>query len=161
LNPLTPQETSRFIAHRLQVAGYKGSGIFTPDALVLLAEVSEGIPRQINNYCFHSMSLACAERTHAIDTKIVEEVMRDLDINRFMSEVEAPMTISRLSTSTALSSGSLGSIQQPTGNMAAIEGLRSGKNGEDYLSPAEAVLHMRDVARLLHNWRGGNGHSDT
>src|SRR5450755_4707581 len=33
LNPLPPQETARFIAHRLKVAGYAGEGLFSPDAL--------------------------------------------------------------------------------------------------------------------------------
>jgi hypothetical protein len=27
---------------------------------------------------------------------------------------------------------------------------------KDQLSPAEAIEHMRDVARLLHNWKGGS-----
>jgi hypothetical protein len=31
----------------------------------------------------------------------------------------------------------------------------SSKKSADSLSPAEAVQHMRDVARLLQNWRSG------
>jgi hypothetical protein len=30
---------------------------------------------------------------------------------------------------------------------------------KDHLSPAEAIEHMRDVARLLHNWRGSDRQS--
>ena len=33
----------------------------------------------------------------------------------------------------------------------------SAEGPEGELKPAEAIEHMRDVARLLHNWRGGNG----
>jgi len=162
LSPFTSQETSRFIAHRLQVAGYKGTGLFSPEALEFIAQVSEGIPRQINNYCFHSLSLACAERKKRIDAAIVQEVARDLDINRFMSEVEPPATMSRLTTSTALSSGSLGPIEQPAEMGNAFDAAPAlEKGGTDYLSPAEAVLHMRDVAQLLHNWRSGTRRSDT
>src|SRR5437660_6680817 len=46
LSALRPEETERFIQHRLQVAGYKGASLFTPDAVALIAQVSEGIPRQ-------------------------------------------------------------------------------------------------------------------
>jgi general secretion pathway protein A len=157
LSPLTPQETSRFIAHRLQVAGYKGHGLFSPEALMLIAEASEGIPRQINNYCFHSLSLACAERKKTVDSAIVQEVMNDLDITRFMTEVEAPLTMSRLSTSGSLGAEPLGRAGESS--QEAVDPFKpvsaNPKPAADSLSPAEAVQHMRDVARLLQNWRSG------
>src|SRR5271154_5397042 len=90
LNPLPPQETARFIAHRLKVAGYTGEGLFSAEALELIAVASEGIPRQINNYCFHALSLACATRSRTVDSAVVREVINDLDISRFMTEVETP-----------------------------------------------------------------------
>ena len=55
--------------HRLQVAGYKGARLFSPEAQELIAQVSEGIPRQINNYCFHALSLACAMRKKIVDAE--------------------------------------------------------------------------------------------
>jgi len=156
LNPLSAQETARFIAHRLQVAGYKGPMLFSPEALELLSEASEGIPRQINNYCFHSLSLACAERKKTVDIAILREVVNDLDIRRFMTEVEVPSTMSsRLSAPGILSGGreGAGSYQQASANS---------KSAENSLSPAEAVQHMRNVSRLLHNWRTEvEGTSDT
>jgi type II secretory pathway predicted ATPase ExeA len=156
LSPLTPLETSRFIAHRLQVAGYKGQGLFSPDALELIAQASEGIPRQINNYCFHSLSLACAERKKTVDSSVVVEVINDLDISRFMTEVEAPLSMSRLTSAGGLNPNPMNQVyesEQKGGdpyNPAATK-----KAAEDSLSPAEAVQHMRDVARLLQNWRSG------
>ena len=56
LSPLTREEIGRFMDHRLQVAGYRGARLFSPEAQELIAQVSEGIPRQINNYCFHALS---------------------------------------------------------------------------------------------------------
>jgi type II secretory pathway predicted ATPase ExeA len=168
LNPLTPEETARFIEHRLKVAGYKGPGLFSPEALELIAEASEGIPRQINNYCFHALSLACAERSRTVDGGIVREVIKDLDISRFMTEVEAPSTGSRLMSpmgfaSMNLSPDPLGPVQGAAGQGAAgQEGeddykpvSASRKHAEDNLTPADAVQHMRDVSRLLRTWRGG------
>jgi general secretion pathway protein A len=158
LTPLSSHETSRFIAHRLQVAGYKGQGLFTPDAQEMIAQASEGIPRQINNYCFHALSLACAERKKTVDSAIVAEVINDLDISRFMTEVEAPMTMSsRLTSGNVFGSDPLrraGESDQPVNDphQAVPANL---KPAADSLSPAEAVQHMRDVARLLQNWRSG------
>lgn len=156
LAPLSPHETSRFIAHRLQVAGYKGHVLFSPEALELIAQASEGIPRQINNYCFHALSLACAERKKSVDSAIVQEVINDLDISRFMTEVEAPLTMSRLSTASGLGPEPLrraGSDQEDIDPYKPV--LANPKPAADSLSPAEAVQHMRDVARLLQNWRSG------
>jgi general secretion pathway protein A len=159
LSPLSALETSRFIAHRLQVAGHKGQRLFSGEALELIAQASEGIPRQINNYCFHSLSLACAERKKVVDGAIVREVMNDLDISRFMTEVETPITMSRLS-----SAGGLGRAFAQSSDLSQelVDPYKpestTPKTAADSLSPAEAVQHMRDVARLLQNWRGGLGH---
>lgn len=166
LNPLTPGETARFIDHRLKVAGYQGPRLFSAEALELIAEASEGIPRQINNYCFHALSLACAERSRTVDGAIVREVIKDLDISRFMTEVEAPTTMARLTSpmgfaSVNLSPNPLTPVQgsgQPAGQEERElyqPASTSGKDAEDNLSPEDAVQHMRDVSRLLRTWRGG------
>jgi general secretion pathway protein A len=156
LSPLSSYETGRFIAHRLQVAGYKGPGLFSPDAHELIAQASEGIPRQINNYCFHSLSLACAERKKTVDSAIVQEVINDLDISRFMTEVEVPLSMSRLSSGGGLGPDPLARAggSEPQGG-DPYEAVSNPKPATDSLSPAEAVQHMRDVARLLQNWRSG------
>jgi general secretion pathway protein A len=157
LIPLTPQETACFIEHRLKVAGHTGASLFSPEALYLIAEASEGIPRQINNYCFHSLSLACATRQKLVDMEIVQEVVNDLDISRFMSEVEVPASMSRLVSSGALTPDSLDPLE--SGTQATDTTFKSQvaarKRSGSSLSPAEAVQHMRDVTRLLNNWRSG------
>jgi general secretion pathway protein A len=157
LNPLSPQETARFVAHRLKVAGYTGEGLFSPDALELIAQASEGIPRQINNYCFHSLSMACATRSRTVDSAIVLEVINDLDISRFMTEVEAPSTMSRITPSLDLSLNPLPQVQPSDQEEQELykPALAAHKRAEDNLSPADAVQHMRDVSRLLRTWRSG------
>ncbi len=81
LRPLSPVETALYIEHRLQVAGYSvGTPLFTRGALAMIAERSEGIPRNINNLCFNAMSLGCALRRRTIDSDIVREVIADLDL---------------------------------------------------------------------------------
>ena len=159
LSPLNREEVARFIEHRMQVAGYKGPALFTPDALELISHVSEGIPRQINNYCFHALSLACAMRKKSIDAGMVREVIQDLDISRFVSDVGSPRLHLGLSKGDNDPFRPVEELTGPAREYVNSEMPSEGGVAKDYLSPAEAIEHMRDVARLLHNWRGSDRQS--
>jgi type II secretory pathway predicted ATPase ExeA len=85
LTPFNLEDTIKYIQHRLQVGGYQGPPLFTPEALRLIWRHSGGIPRNINAICFNSLLLANGNHEGAIDTRVVEEVIADrqLDIQRF------------------------------------------------------------------------------
>jgi type II secretory pathway predicted ATPase ExeA len=85
LNPLAPQEVSRFIDHRLQVACYQGPPLFSDEAKAMIADLSEGIPRNINSLCFGVLSLACGLQRKTIDTELVHEVFGDHDLRKLTS----------------------------------------------------------------------------
>jgi general secretion pathway protein A len=80
IEPFVPEEINAYIDHRLWVAGYQGPSLFTTAARLMIAEHSEGIPRNINNICFNAMSLACALKRKTIDRDIICEVLADLDL---------------------------------------------------------------------------------
>lgn len=84
LNPFPEEEVRNYIAHRLSVAGFKGVFPFTPEALREVTKFSGGIPRNINNFCFNALSLACAMRKDVVDLAIAREVVADLDITKFL-----------------------------------------------------------------------------
>jgi type II secretory pathway predicted ATPase ExeA len=88
LEPFTPAETDRYIEDRLQVAGYDGLPLFTPGALALIADRSQGIPRNINNLCFNALSLGYALQRKKIDREIVQEVLQDLHLESLMQQGE-------------------------------------------------------------------------
>ena len=68
--------------HRLQVGWLQGGRpVFTPAALKLIAQHSEGIPRNINNLCFNAMSIGAALKKQTIDVDIIREVIADLDLD--------------------------------------------------------------------------------
>src|SRR6266496_5064160 len=67
LAPLSPEETKDYIEHRLRVAGYVGGPLFTSEALAIIADFAEGIPRNINNFCFKATSLACTSQQKTVD----------------------------------------------------------------------------------------------
>lgn len=84
LTPFTAKETAAYMEHRLRMAGYKFDvPLFTRDALALIAQHSEGIPRNINNLCFNALALACAMKQKPVDAGIIREVVGDLSLDRF------------------------------------------------------------------------------
>lgn len=92
LDPLSPMETAAYVQHRLRVSGYTATdALFSNAALALIAEHSGGIPRNINNICFNSLSIGCALKRTQIDEKIVREVIHDLnmDLNRDLGTRES------------------------------------------------------------------------
>ncbi len=91
LKPFTREDTQLYMEHRLRIAGYSFDvPLFTRNAIALIAEYSEGIPRNINNLCFNSLSLACALQKKPIDSEIVREVIADMDLGRFRKKSPAP-----------------------------------------------------------------------
>ena len=148
LHPLSVSETGMFIEHRLKVAGYQGAlPLFTADATALICELSEGTPREINNYCFNSMSLAFAMKKKQVDTAMVHEVASDLDIQRLVTQRARKGT----SVRTAMAASG---VDEPV-NFAVLRNLDPPAVEEpapDGLSPAEAVKYLRNVTRLLKRW---------
>ncbi|MGA2114616.1 MAG: AAA family ATPase [Bryobacteraceae bacterium] len=77
LEPLAGDEIRKYMAHRLQVAG--GSiGLFTPEAIDMIASASGGVPRNINMIGFNSLTLAYALEKERVGSEEVAEVLRDL-----------------------------------------------------------------------------------
>src|SRR6266853_2252373 len=93
LQPLSLKETKEYVGHRLRAAGFKGPQLFTSNALESIAKISEGIPRNINSICFQSLSLGFVCQKRPIDSEVVREVARDLELKK--NEVKsAPTTAS-------------------------------------------------------------------
>jgi general secretion pathway protein A len=86
IEPFNFEETRNYINHRLSAAGFQGPSLFTVGARRLIAERSQGIPRNINNICFNAMTLACAMRLSTIDHNVVLEVLADLDLDSLRND---------------------------------------------------------------------------
>ncbi len=87
LNPFTAVETVKYVAHRLQCAGYRGGPLFTPEALGMLAISGRGIPREINRLCFNALSVGFKRRKRVIDAEIMGQAVNELQDVR--SEADA------------------------------------------------------------------------
>lgn len=61
LSALNAEEVDHYLAHRLRVAGYRGSRLFAPAAVRRLHRVSRGVPRLINIIAHKALLLAFGE----------------------------------------------------------------------------------------------------
>ena len=92
LEPLSAEETPSYIEHRLKVAGYSGSPLFKPEALALIHEQSQGIPREINNLCFDALTIGEARRSLTITADIVREALANVSLDSIVRQ--APIAAS-------------------------------------------------------------------
>jgi type II secretory pathway predicted ATPase ExeA len=78
LTSLSRQESSRYICHQIEWAEGHVDNVFTADAIELIAQVSEGIPRNINLICDQSLMLAYAESERLVDRELVEATLNEM-----------------------------------------------------------------------------------
>jgi general secretion pathway protein A len=74
------EEVERYITERLLIAGSDQPNIFTPGAVDLIFQCSEGIPRQINNLCDNAMLAGYAAGEQIIGRHTIEDVADNLDL---------------------------------------------------------------------------------
>jgi len=137
LEPLAPWELKSYIEHRLKVAGYEGDQLFEEDILPEIARFTEGIPRNINNFCFNALSLACAMRQTVVDSAVVQEVMADLDIHKHTLALE--------------SDASPMPEPKPQAKPEPVPAVPPAKS-KGALSPSEAKAYMQEIVLKLKNW---------
>jgi general secretion pathway protein A len=93
--PLNADETKAYVSNRLRIVGAT-QPIFSPDAVQLVHQYSNGIPRIINLICEHAMISAYVEQIRPIPPRIVESVCRELDLDT-QPFVLSPMAFSGVS----------------------------------------------------------------
>jgi type II secretory pathway predicted ATPase ExeA len=172
LEPLPSWEIKAYIEHRMKIAGYEGEPVFTPDAYEAIADFTEGIPRNVNNFCFNALSLGYAMQKKLIDLDTVKEVISDLDITKLttggagLSEPEpepffapkyAPPAPAHPVSRPAARQKERGEIRDAAarprdrGEIPSPE-VRQREPGE-ILSPEEAAAYMQEVALKLKKWQ--------
>lgn len=81
LTPLSREETERYIAHRLRVAGAAGRPAFSPWAVRTIHRYSSGVPRLINAVCDKALLYGFVNRTDRMDARAVRQAIRELEGN--------------------------------------------------------------------------------
>ena len=73
LLPLNAEETMEYLDFRLEAAGGT-AGLFTPDAVHRIFELTAGVPRRINTVATNALLVAFGRDAALIDSAIIEEV---------------------------------------------------------------------------------------
>ncbi|HXZ32956.1 MAG TPA: AAA family ATPase [Terriglobales bacterium] len=136
LEPLTFSEVRKYIEHRLKIAGYTGDTPFTPEAYEIIAKFTQGIPRNVNNFCFNAFALACAMQQKTVDANIANEVISDLDISRFTSAARPQSPCFEPLCPQIPDAPAARTEREPAGEI---------------LTPAEAAAYMQEVVLKLRN----------
>jgi general secretion pathway protein A len=74
------EETERYIASRLLVAGAKRINVFSPAAIDYIYRCSAGIPRNVNNLCDNALLAGYAAGETVIGQELIEEVADTFDM---------------------------------------------------------------------------------
>ncbi len=83
IDPLTPDETQKYIDHRLEVAGVKKT-IFDLSAVQEIFMYSGGFPRRINVICDHALLSGYVNGSAMITAQIVQECAKELKIPAYV-----------------------------------------------------------------------------
>ncbi len=80
LRPLSRDETERYIAHRLRVAGAQnGRPSFSPWAIRTVHRYSRGVPRLINAVCDKALLYGFVNGTQELTARAVRQAIRELE----------------------------------------------------------------------------------
>ncbi|RII31572.1 MAG: ATPase [Geobacter sp.] len=77
LQPLSLEETMEYLDFRLEAAG-GSSGLFTPDAVQKIFELTGGVPRKINSMATNALLVAYGYDAALIDSSIIDEIKDEL-----------------------------------------------------------------------------------
>ena len=120
LEPLLRNDIGSYVMFRMRAAGYRGPDLFTPGAIQLISNASEGLTRRINILADKALLSAFSENKHQIDSKQVKAAIRDAQFNP--KRVSHP-SLARWSAGTAVVTtvavlaylaGSYNSVSKPT-----------------------------------------------
>ncbi len=78
LRPLTIDECSEYLRHRLKVAGHATGELFPADAVGKLFQASKGIPRELNRLAKLALEYAWLCEMPCVPGMAVEAIVRDL-----------------------------------------------------------------------------------
>lgn len=152
LEPLPSWEIKEYVEHRLKVAGYAGPTLFAPEAFDTIATFTEGIPRNVNNFCFNALSLACALRQKVVDLAVVQEVISDLDISKLVSMPVTEVTQPPVPPTPRVETPVLPKVAVPSAPKPGPVPVTK----PDVLTHADARSYMQEVALKLKNWQGNS-----
>jgi len=111
--PLSEEDTRGYIAMRLRIAGSQHP-VFSAEAIRLIHQYSNGIPRLINLICEHSMIHGYVEQIKPIPARIVTVVaeelqLQDMSVQAAIVPVSVPPEGAEMANTLKISDSAIGS----------------------------------------------------
>jgi general secretion pathway protein A len=78
LNTLDFNNTSKYVHHRLRIAGLENLGIFAAPALEIIFRSTGGVPREINRLCKLALNYGFAQELPEIGSEDIELILDDM-----------------------------------------------------------------------------------
>ncbi|MEW5895312.1 MAG: AAA family ATPase [Candidatus Omnitrophota bacterium] len=85
LTPLSREDTVAYIEHRLRIASGGDEQFFTEEALEMVAEFSNGVPRIVNQICDSALLSGYVRDQRIIDARLMEEVIGESPMRQIIS----------------------------------------------------------------------------
>jgi general secretion pathway protein A len=151
LGQLPPQETRSYIEYRLKTAGLTGGQIFNDEAYSMIAELSLGIPRNINNLCFNAMSLGFATRQSTIGGEIMQEVAQDFDLTKLLAETAGGEATADFTLEEASQAANWADVPVPPRGPQIVRPriYAPASRDNEALTLVEAKAYMQSIVKLL------------
>jgi general secretion pathway protein A len=92
LEPFSFSDTSEYIQHRIDVAGLPGVELFDLDAVQMIHDFSEGVPRLINAACDRCLLAEFAKRSGKVSAETTQAVLTEFSR---LHSASKPVTVVR------------------------------------------------------------------
>jgi type II secretory pathway predicted ATPase ExeA len=104
MQPLSRNILESYLMFRMRAAGYHGPNIFSPGAVKLIADASNGLMRRVNILADKSLLSAFVEDTYYVKTSHVQAALRDSDLEPNRSSTRKGLMLAGISTAVLLAS---------------------------------------------------------
>ncbi|MBV2123169.1 MAG: XrtA-associated ATPase [Candidatus Thiodiazotropha taylori] len=131
LDPLSVEETEKYILHRLQLVGWQQDPSFADGVFKMIFEFTGGVPRRINAMCDRLMLFGCLEEMHELNKDAVLSVIEELE-----QEVSFDPPVDE---------------KQQGPQLASVSPLHPGSAGNNQaVAPQQAAQPMADAEELIY-----------
>jgi general secretion pathway protein A len=143
LDTLSEDEVKCYVEHRLKAAGLTGPDPFTAEAYGVIADLSHGIPRNINNLCFNALTFGFNQGQKMVNADIVREVAAGFDMAKLLSQPDKQICASTLAPVPPSAIASAPSFKAAAGGLPTQDA--------EALTPSEAKAYLKQITALLNN----------
>jgi type II secretory pathway predicted ATPase ExeA len=98
MQPLSRNILESYLMFRMRAAGYHGPNIFSPGAVKLIADASNGLMRRVNILADKALLSAFVEDTYYVKTQHVQAALRDSDIEPSRSRTRKGLLLAGAAT---------------------------------------------------------------